>query len=147
MGDQVLPTISPNLSVHPSEPQADLASEWIASCHAMSDLAQPHTLALPGHGSPFVGVQKRCEQLLQNINLLLERLLDHLTTPSTAVNCLHAVYRRELNPNERLLLLAETMGLLNHLLFKRLIHCDEVGGTLIWSRRARTRVSGPSVRT
>ncbi|MFN9976807.1 MAG: MBL fold metallo-hydrolase, partial [Phycisphaerae bacterium] len=32
VGDQILPGISSNLSVHPSEPEADLVSEWIDSC-------------------------------------------------------------------------------------------------------------------
>jgi glyoxylase-like metal-dependent hydrolase (beta-lactamase superfamily II) len=38
-GDRILPGMSSNLSVHPSEPDADLVSEWIESCHRFARLA------------------------------------------------------------------------------------------------------------
>jgi glyoxylase-like metal-dependent hydrolase (beta-lactamase superfamily II) len=38
VGDQIISGISPNISVHPSEPHADLTTEWLASCEKFRDL-------------------------------------------------------------------------------------------------------------
>ena len=34
-GDQLLPSISPNLGVYPTEPEADPVGEWLASCRRL----------------------------------------------------------------------------------------------------------------
>ena len=52
-GDQILSGTASNLSVHPSEPDADLVSEWLDSCHRFMRLADDQTLCLPGHNLPF----------------------------------------------------------------------------------------------
>ena len=40
-GDQLLPGISPNLGVYPTEPEADPVGEWLDSCTKMLALAEP----------------------------------------------------------------------------------------------------------
>ena len=114
-GDQILPRISSNLSVHPSEPDADLVSEWIASCRRFAQLAQDETVCLPGHNLPFTGLGTRCRQMIASQEAVLTRLLGHLSCPRTAVDCLEAVYRRPLQAYERGLMISETLGYLNHL--------------------------------
>jgi glyoxylase-like metal-dependent hydrolase (beta-lactamase superfamily II) len=47
-GDQLLPRITSNLSVMPSEPQANLLADWLASLERLSKLP-PDTLILPAH--------------------------------------------------------------------------------------------------
>lgn len=144
LGDQVLPGISSNLSVHPSEPDADLVSEWIASCEDLIAMGDDNVLCLPGHNIPFVGVVSRCRQLLATQEAVLQRLLEHLERPSAAIDCLYAVYRRELEPHELSTLLAETVGFLNHLRKKNLIGRELLSNnTYVW-RRVRTSVD-PSV--
>jgi glyoxylase-like metal-dependent hydrolase (beta-lactamase superfamily II) len=134
LGDQVLPSIASNLSVHPSEPQADLVSEWFESCQRLGDLAYDELRCLPGHGLPFYGLRQRCQQLINNQRLALERLFDYLSAPRTAVECLTAVYRRPLQASERNVLLAETVGYLNHLQARGVVRCERVGAANRWLR-------------
>jgi glyoxylase-like metal-dependent hydrolase (beta-lactamase superfamily II) len=133
-GDQILPGISSNLSVPASEPDCDTVSQWIDSCNRLGSLANTQTVCLPGHNVPFVGVARRCEQLRENHVKAIERLLNHLTIPRKAVECLYAVYRRELAPNERGTLIAETVGYLNHLRYMGYIDRQLVNGAYVWHR-------------
>lgn len=132
-GDQILPGIASNLSVHASEPDADLVSEWLESCRRLSFVATDATLCLPGHNAPFYGAPARCEQLMSNLEIVLQRLLQRLSRPATAVECLEAVYRRQLDGNEQATLIAETVGFLNHLNKQGLVR-RELGrdGAYIW---------------
>ncbi len=114
-GDQILPGMSSNLSVHPSEPDADLVSQWVESCWRFAKLATSETVCLPGHNLPFVGVKTRCQQMIASQEAVLNRLLAHLARPITAIDCLETVYRRQLQPHERNTMIAETLGYLNHL--------------------------------
>ncbi len=134
VGDQLLPNISPNLSVHPSEPEADLATEWFDSCRRMAELADEETICLPGHGVPYIGVKKRCEQLADNLTGMLNRLYEHLAKPQTVVGCMSAVYRRVLQSHEREPLIGEVVGLLNHLRSQNKVRCEQVGNVCLWSQ-------------
>jgi hypothetical protein len=133
-GDQILPAISSNLSVPPNEPESDTVSQWIESCSRFGALANYETICLPGHNLPFVGVPQRCEQLKNNHLKAIERLFNHLATPRKAIDCLYAVYRRDLSPIERGSLIAETMGYLNHLKSHGFIQRRLVNNAYIWSR-------------
>ena len=132
-GDQILPGISSNLSVHASEPNCDLVSEWIESCERLKQVASNATLCFPGHNAPFTGASARCEQLITNLESVLKRLLQRLERPATAVECLEAVYRRQLDGHEQATLIAETVGFLNHLKKRNLVRCDlSRDGAYIW---------------
>lgn len=52
-GDQVLPTISSNISVHPYEPDADPLTLWLATLRRIRDAVHDDVLVLPAHGRPF----------------------------------------------------------------------------------------------
>jgi glyoxylase-like metal-dependent hydrolase (beta-lactamase superfamily II) len=131
-GDQILPGISSNLSVHSSEPEADLVSEWISSCWRFAALATEQTVCLPGHNSPFTGVTTRCQQLIASQEAVLNRLLAHLSRPCTAIDCLEVVYRRRLQAHEWGTLMAETVGFLNHLHQRGLIRRELAAQTYLW---------------
>lgn len=132
-GDQILPGISSNLSVHASEPSSDLVTEWLESCKQFSTIASDSTLCLPGHNAPFTGARARCEQLVSNLESVLSRLLQRLQRPATAVECLEAVYRRRLETHEQATLIAETVGYLNHLKKRELVQCELArDGSYVW---------------
>ncbi|NNK79628.1 MAG: MBL fold metallo-hydrolase [Litoreibacter sp.] len=114
-GDQLLPSISPNLGVYPTEPDADPVGEWLASCAALSPFATPDQLVLPGHKLPFVGLPFRMQQLADNHIGALERLIAHLDTPRTAHDCFLPVFKREITGGEYGLALVEAVAHLNHL--------------------------------
>lgn len=120
-GDQVLPSISPNISVSPSEPDADVLGEWIQSCQYFSHLASNNQLCLPGHNIPFYGITRRCEQLIQTHQLVLKRLIEFLSKPRTVLDCVNMIYRRKLQDHERGLLIGETFAYLNHCYQKKIV--------------------------
>lgn len=114
-GDQFLATITPNIGVYPTEPEADPLSEWLASCRAFLPLAADQ-LVLPGHKLPFTGLGPRLHQIIASHEAALDRLEAHLASPAHAVGCFPALYRRKIGPAEFGLALAEAVAHLNCLL-------------------------------
>ena len=114
-GDQLLPSISPNLGVYPNEPQADPVAEWLAACESFVPHATETQLVLPGHKLPYRGLPLRLKQLVDNHHGALERLLDHLATPASATECFLPIFKREIGGGEYGLALAEAVAHLNHL--------------------------------
>jgi glyoxylase-like metal-dependent hydrolase (beta-lactamase superfamily II) len=114
-GDQILPGISPNLGVYPTEPEADPVGEWLESCSRLLAMARPNHFVLPGHKLPFTGLAPRLTQLIENHHGALNRLRSHLREPSTAAGCFDTLYGRSIGAGEYGLALVEALGHLNHL--------------------------------
>ena len=115
-GDQVIPGISSNIGVYPTEPMADPLSEWIETCERFKTFATDEHFVLPGHKLPFKGLPTRLQQLIDNHNNSLPRLIEHLKIPRTAVGCFDVLYKRKIGSGEYSLALAEAVAHLNHLL-------------------------------
>lgn len=64
--DQILPRISPNISVWPDHPDADPLREYCDSLCRIKSLLTGSTLVLPSHGLPFRGVHQRIDQILEH---------------------------------------------------------------------------------
>ena len=112
-GDQFLATITPNIGVYATEPDADPLTEWLTSCRRFQQVAETSHLVLTGHKLPFIGLPLRLGQKITSYEAALARLLDHLATPTRAVDCFSALYRRTLGPDDFGLALAETLAHLN----------------------------------
>jgi glyoxylase-like metal-dependent hydrolase (beta-lactamase superfamily II) len=116
-GDQLLATISPNLGVYATEPEADPVGEWLDSCAALRPHARDGQLVLPGHKLPFTGLPDRLEQLIGNHHGALERLRAHLATgEKTAAECFPPLFKRRIDAGTYGLALVEAVAHLNHLL-------------------------------
>ncbi len=115
-GDQLLPSISPNLGVYPTEPMADPVSDWLESCERLSGFATPEQLVLPGHKLPYRGLPLRFRQLAENHEGALARLLAHLKEPRRGGDCFPPLFKRQIGEAEYGLALVETVAHLNHLL-------------------------------
>lgn len=115
-GDQMLASISPNLGVYPTEPDADTVGDWLESCDRLAQFARPGQLVLPGHKLPYRGLPTRLRQLAENQRAAIERLANGLRqTPRSAVGCFDLLYRRHIGKAEFGLALAEAVGHINHL--------------------------------
>ena len=99
-GDQILPSISPNIGVYATEPMADPVADWLESCERLAGLARRDHLVLGGHKLPFTGLPVRMRQLIDNHHSALDRLLDHLTEPRTAHGCFQPLFKREIGEGE-----------------------------------------------
>ena len=62
--DQVIAKISPNVSVHPIEPESDVLGTYLQDLQALRGSAGPDVLVLPGHGLPFRGLHARIDELI-----------------------------------------------------------------------------------
>ncbi len=114
-GDQVLPGISPNIGVYPTEPEADPLAGYLESCRRFAALgADP--LVLPGHQRPFRDLDARLAALLAEHETALARIEAAVAEgPRTAVELFPAIYRRPVPESETGLALAEAVAHVNHL--------------------------------
>ena len=114
-GDQLLPSISPNIGVYPTEPDADPLAEWIEACERLAPYARADQLVLGGHKLPFTGLPKRLQQLIENHHGALKRLLTHIETPQRAGDCFKVLFKRDIGEGEYGLALVEALAHLNYL--------------------------------
>ncbi len=116
-GDQILPRISSNVSVHPTEPLADPLGDWIGSIERLRARLPAHTLVLPSHGEPFTGVHARLDRLARGHGLGLQRLRERLAAgPLRAVDVFTALFARPIQGGELLgMATGEAVAHLNHL--------------------------------
>ncbi len=134
-GDQIIPGISSNLGVFPTEPDADPVADWLTACERFLTVANDTHLALPGHKLPFTGVPERLNQLIENHHGALRRLLEFLDTPQVGGDCFLTLFKREISEGEYGLALAETIGHLNHLLQTDKIIRETRDDVWYWSRK------------
>ncbi|PIE15695.1 MAG: MBL fold hydrolase [Rhodobacterales bacterium] len=135
-GDQLLPSISPNIGVYATEPEADPIADWMESCERLAPLARPDHLVLPGHKLPFTGLPLRMRQLIDNHHGALQRLLDHLSEPRRAGECFAPLFKRAIGPGVYGLALVEAVAHLNHLLQTGQVMRElGVDGAWLWRRK------------
>jgi len=117
-GDQVLPRISSNVSVFPTEPEADPLGDWIDSLHHLRATLPDDLLVLPAHGEPFMGLHARLERLIGGHTKGLDRLKRSLAEPKRAIDVFGALFARPITADSDLLSMAtgESLAHLNHLL-------------------------------
>jgi glyoxylase-like metal-dependent hydrolase (beta-lactamase superfamily II) len=112
--DQVLPRISPNVSVWPSEPFADPLSEFLASMERFRDLPRD-VLVLPSHGLPFRGLHARMDELVAHHAERLEETLAACRNPCTVMDLVEILFRRPLDAHQMAFAIGEAAAHLNHL--------------------------------
>lgn len=116
-GDQILPKISPNISVYPLEPEGDPLGEWLTSCASLRDELSDdaETLVLPGHGEPFFNPAQRLERIIVKHGSALDRLEAWLEEPRTVIECFDAIFRRAVTKGHESLAVGETLAHLHRL--------------------------------
>ncbi|MDB6100244.1 MAG: zinc metallohydrolase, glyoxalase family [Gammaproteobacteria bacterium] len=115
-GDQVLPRISSNVSVFPTEPDADPLSEWLESLASIKSQIPDDVLVLPAHNEPFHELHFRIDELIATHQRRLESLYAALSTPRGAMDILKVIFRRELTGDLLLMGSGEALAHLNWLI-------------------------------
>ncbi len=99
-GDQVLPRISSNVSVFPTEPDGDPLADWINSCKKLRDAVPGDVLVLPSHNEPFLGMHERLDNLVEGHERALARVEHRLRqSPRRAVDLFGALFARKIGPD------------------------------------------------
>lgn len=120
-GDQVLPKITPNVSVFPTEPQGDPLKSWLRSNARIREVLPDDMMVLPAHETPFYGLHIRLTQILESHKRDLVKLYDWLAEPRRVVDCFPALFKREITGGLLGMASGETLAHLNCLLFRRQI--------------------------
>jgi glyoxylase-like metal-dependent hydrolase (beta-lactamase superfamily II) len=115
-GDQLLPTISSNVSVYPTEPHANPLAEWLESLVTLKARVAEDVLVLPAHGKPFRGAHARLDALLAEHADCLERLVMACREPKRAVDVFPALFKSVINNNNLIMATGESIAHLNYLL-------------------------------
>ena len=115
-GDQLLPTISSNVSVYPTEPYANPLRHWLESLASLKARVPPDVLVLPAHGKPFRGAHDRVDALIDEHKIGLQKLEAMCTEPKRAVDVFAALYKREINAGNLIMATGEAIAHLNYLL-------------------------------
>jgi glyoxylase-like metal-dependent hydrolase (beta-lactamase superfamily II) len=137
-GDQVLPRISSNVSVHPTEPDADPLGDWLASIAHLRNNLSDQLLVLPAHGEPFLGLHARLDKLAQGHATGLTRLRQRLEKPLRVMDCFGALFARTIDERSEALGLAtgETVAHLNYLRLRGEIRRWEDENAVHWHQMA-----------
>jgi glyoxylase-like metal-dependent hydrolase (beta-lactamase superfamily II) len=122
-GDQIIPGISSNLGVYPTEPLLDTVGAWLSSCNRFLKLAETDHFVLPGHKLPFLGLSTRLRQLIDNHVSALDRIEKRLSgSHCTAVDLFKPIFKRNINQSEYGLALAEAVGHLNYFRVRNMVN-------------------------
>lgn len=137
-GDQILPRISSNVSVWPTEPEADPLGDWLESLSRMKTVFPDDVLVLPSHGEPFRGVQARLDALIRGHQTALKRLERTLRAPCRAVDVFPALFARPVGDGVRGMATGESLAHLNYLLHRgRATRTRDADGVDWWTATER----------
>ncbi len=118
-GDQVLPRISSNVSVYPTEPDADPMTGWLTSIAKLKREVPDDVLVLPAHNECFRGLHARLDALASGQQKALDRLRSALSEPRRVIDVFSALFKRPIAESDASLLglaTGESMASLNHLI-------------------------------
>lgn len=115
-GDQLLPKISSNVSVWPTEPRANPLSDWLSSLNKLENTFDDDTLVLPAHGLPFYGLTQRVSALKRGHQRQLTRLRQALMAkPLSVRQMFDTLFFKTISASELGLATGETLANLHHL--------------------------------
>ncbi|RLA49568.1 MAG: MBL fold metallo-hydrolase [Gammaproteobacteria bacterium] len=115
-GDQVIPKITPNVSVNGGEPEANPLKAWFNSHEHFLEALPADALVLPAHNAPFYGLHERLRFLIEHHEDHLLALEEACVTGShTAMELLPVLFKRELDESQIELATGECISHLNYL--------------------------------
>ncbi len=113
-GDQVLPGISPNVSVRPTEPGTNPLAQFLNTLLRFSALPED-TFVLPSHKLPFYGLRARVEQLIAHHHERLDVARKACRSDASVGEVLKVMFEREFDAHQLHFALGETLAHLNYL--------------------------------
>jgi glyoxylase-like metal-dependent hydrolase (beta-lactamase superfamily II) len=114
-GDQILPTISSNVSVYPTEPAANPLADWLESLEMLKQVLPEDVLVLPAHGEPFRGAHERLDALCNEHLTGLNKLRDLCRKPRRAIDVFPALFKSRITENNLMMATGEAIAHLNYL--------------------------------
>ena len=134
-GDMLLPAISPNISVWPTNADGNPLSDWFAALRKLGEQVEEDVLVLPAHGKPFRGAHARIDQLLRNHERRLSMLLDACATPHRIVDLFSAIYSVPITDDNRVMATGEALAHVHYLQGTGELDVDRDDAGVNWYRR------------
>jgi glyoxylase-like metal-dependent hydrolase (beta-lactamase superfamily II) len=113
-GDMLLPRISTNVGVWPSEPESSPVRQFLHALKAYTELPED-VMVLPSHGRIFRGARERVRQLTEHHMARLAECLDACAVPKTANEIIPVMFPRELDAHQTVFALGEALAHLHYL--------------------------------
>jgi len=114
-GDQLLPRITSNVSVYPTEPRANPLGDWFASLDTLEAL-DADLMVLPAHNEPFQRLRVRTQQLRDDHMRKLDALETLIAdTPGTAIDSFRTLFGRAIKSDELMMATGEALAHLHWL--------------------------------
>ncbi len=113
-GDQILPVITSNVSVHFNNADEDALDEYLASMLRFSQLPED-TLVLPSHGRVFTGLHNRIARINASHERQLTKTYELCATPASAWDMAPRLFERRLDDLNLMLAFGETLAHLTYL--------------------------------
>lgn len=123
-GDHILPTITPNIGLHPLSGENPLG-DYFNSLNAAKKLDA--NLVLPGHESPFTGLQLRVDELIKHHRQRDSKILDtvkakeknayQISNEITWISDINGISWQSLTPLHKRLAILETLAHLESMRF------------------------------
>ena len=120
-GDQILPIVTSNVSVHPTEPEANPLLGWLESHVKFKGLIPNDTLVLPAHNLPFYNVQARLDELIEHHEDRMLQLEESCVEPTVATDLLPILFARKLEGYTKIMALGECIAHLHCLISRNRI--------------------------
>jgi len=133
-GDQLLPTISSNVSVYPTEPAANPLAHWFDSLTRLGRLLPPEVLVLPAHGKPFLGAHARLQALREEHEAGLAKLRVLCREPRRAVDVFPALFRSRISDRILIMATGEAISHLNYLVERAEMRVNRDDNGVDWYR-------------
>lgn len=115
-GDQLLPRITPSISVSPEEPEGNPLGLFLESNKQFYDLPED-CLVLPSHELPYTGVHKRLDQFKVHHEERFDLIIAACSKPLSGVELMAILFsHRKLSPIDEIMALGETIAHVNYLL-------------------------------
>jgi glyoxylase-like metal-dependent hydrolase (beta-lactamase superfamily II) len=135
-GDQVLPRITSNVSVFPTEPDANPLQDWLESLASIARRVPNDVLVLPSHNEPFRGLHARLQALIDGHEQRLARVQQELAMPKRAIDLFGVLFRRQVGADMLIMATGESLAHLNCLLARGLAVRELDAAGVAWYRRA-----------
>ena len=133
-GDQLLPTISSNVSVYPTEPHANPLKDWLDSLAALKVRLPDDVLVLPAHGKPFRGAHDRLDALIEEHTTGLAKLVELCSEPRRAIDVFPALFRSEISDGSLIMATGESIAHLTYLVAEGTLASHTESGVLWYQR-------------
>ena len=115
-GDQVLPGITSNVSISPTQAYANPLQDWFDAHEKVRRRIPDSVLVLPAHELPFKGLHQRLQAVVDHHHERLDQIVTLCAEKNNPQQITNALFDREMDEFQNFLAVGEVMAHLNWLL-------------------------------